>query len=214
MASVWKKGKKEQTKASGLDAVSVPEWDKAYHGGTMATEERPVVEKSHRRTVKQGGKEWITASRLSAQRLAWVSDLLVLLLIALIVVGCVFGYRALKQNAVEPDIKTVWIKYEVVLYEVPQETDLLQWLQQPFGLVSLTEDRALDRALGTVEAAEWDEVVPRMVRVTVNTAAKYEEGKGYRVDDLRLMAGVTPTEARFQIGDVVSTGMIAALAAN
>jgi hypothetical protein len=80
-------------------------------------------------------------------------------------------------------------------------------------LISQTEKGAPDRSLGTVLEAQWDEVVPRMARVTVRAKATYEEGKGYRVEDLRLMAGVTPTDARFQIAQVASTGMIAALKA-
>ena len=207
MASVWKKGKKKQTKASGLDMASPTRWNKPYHGGTMATEEKPTVEKANRSSVKQDNREWMSVTQASSRRLAWLSDLVVLILIALLVVGCVFGYRALKQNAIEPDIKTVRVEYQVVLYEVPQDTDLTKWSQQEMALIAETKENVL----GTVSEAVWDEVVPRMARVTVRVDAQYEEGKGYRVDGLRLMAGVTPTEAHFQVGDVASTGMITAL---
>ena len=207
MASVWKKGNKKQTKSSSLDMTSTSAWDKTYSDGIAPTEGKPTIEKVRRNSIKQDNKEWITVSRSSSKRLAWVSDIIVLVLLALLVVGCVFGYRTLKKNAIEPDIKTVWVEYQVVLYEVPQDTDLTGWTRHTMKLVS----DAKEHSLGTVQRAEWDEVVPRMARVTVRVETQYEAGKGYRVEDLRLMAGVTPTDAKFHVIDVASTGMITAL---
>ena len=182
-------------KASSLDAPVAPAAKPAKAGKARAkAEEQDFLP---------------TSGDANSRKLRWWADLSVVILTVLLLVSAIFGYRFLKNKTLEPNAKKTVVEYQILLYDVPADAEPESWNEQSVRLSTQAEGSTL----GAVTSARWDERAPRAVQVTVRVNAQYKENNGYWVDSLRLMAGVTPTDAKFELGDVSAKGMIIALRA-
>ena len=188
--------KRGSVKASSLDVAAAPAV-------------KPKKSRKARRQ-KQEEQDFMPASGdVNSRKLRLWADLSVVILAVLLLVCGIFGYRFLKNKTLEKGVEESVVKYQVLLYDVPADSDPNKWIEQTVRLSTQAEDASL----GTVVEAQWDESIPHAAQVTVRAAAQHREGNGYWVNSLRLMAGVTPADAKFELGDVSASGMIVALQA-
>ena len=182
-------------KASSLDAPV----SSADHG-----------RKSGKARAKAEEQDFLPASgETNSRKLKWWADLTMVILVVLLLVSGTFGYRFLKNKTIAPTVTEVVVEYRVLLYDVSADAEPDDWCDRTVRLSTQAEDASL----GTVVEAYWDEKVPCAVQVTVRATAQHREGYGYCVDSLHLLAGVTSTEAEFELDEVSAKGMIVALRA-
>jgi hypothetical protein len=201
MATVWKNGKREheQDKASSLDATV----SASVQGAKGSKRDKKPAKR------QDDADLWPISRADAEQRIKRRNDLITVGVIAVLAALLFFGYRGFKQWA-QPDTESVWVEYSVVLYDVPFDVDADALVDQTLRLSNQKEGGTL----GTVQTARW-ESIPNALCVTVRAQASYTRGGGYTVDGLRIMAGVTPTHATFELGDMLSSqGVIVSLAAD
>ena len=201
MAAVWKNGRSGQAKASSLDTVPAPVRDAG---------DRKEDARRTKRKERQEDQDFMPAVQAAGiRRNRWVVDLVVAVVLVALIVAAVLLYRGFKDRS-QTQSQDVWVEYGVVLYDVPDGTDLDALVTQTVRL----SDQRTGESLGTVLAAVREEHIPHAVQVTVRAPAVYEQGNGYRVGDLRILAGVMPTAARFELGESLSAkGVIVSLTA-
>ena len=191
MASVHTR-KRGRGKASSLDVVEKPE-----------VRPQPEMEK----TAANVERDFMPVAKASnSKRLKWWADLTVILLVILVAVAGVFGYRFLRKSAKDAAAaKTVTIGYTVCLQEVPSGTDPEALVGKSMNLLSQSDTWNL----GTIKQAKWDDDTCSVL-VSIQVEAQYRAGEGYRVHGQRLLAGST-FQGSCVVGDVSATGTIVSM---
>ncbi len=134
-----------------------------------------------------------TLVRSGPQKFAWIVDLVLLLLLAVLIVGGIFGYRALKE-VYDPVWDSKTVEFCIKVSNVPRNTVYdVDGENRLTGKQMWVSDRVDGDCLGTVRAAFLEAPKPgettSTLYLTVETTAKYRTGEGYYVNDTQLLAG-------------------------
>lgn len=139
-----------------------------------------------------------------------VVDIILLVVLAGLIVGAVFGYRAIREVYVP-----TWEK-RVVVFRVQMsglDPNMVPYSQGQIAFTNKSmwsSDRSDADCLGTVTKVDSENVEVdgrRLLNLTltVEASADYLESKGYRMGETMLLAG---TEGTYRVEGLVADGMI------
>lgn len=160
----------------------------------------------------RGNRDTVSVGALRRRRRGWVSvvvDIILLVVIAGLIVGAWFGYRAVREvYAPTWEQKTVVFRVRIENVDV----GMLDTNDQFIGKPIWSSDRSNADQLGTVtasnkEAGTGDSQIQTIQTfiLTVEANAYYLEGKGYRMGETMLLAG---SEGTYRVEGLVAKGMI------
>lgn len=180
--------------------------------------ENPGAGSGRSAATPQGGRESRDPLRRRDKRLwrAILVDVILLLVIAGVLVGAWFGYRAIR-DVYAPTWETRAVVFTVRMENI--NPDMVKYHQD--GRISFTDnpiwssDRTNADRLGTVTRVtselvshvdeNGEEQNTLTLTLTVEATADYREGKGYRMGETLLLAGL---EGDFRVEGMVAPGMI------
>ncbi len=159
--------------------------------------------KSGKAMLEKRGKHWWSALLV---------DLILLVLLVGLVVGGVFGYRALR-DLYAPRWETREVVFRIVIEDV--DPDMLKYGQggRPAMINNpiWSSDKTDADQLGIVTDAVLvtvDGINTFALHLTVEAEAYYREGKGYRMGETMLLAG---TEGFFRMESMTAQGTIVSM---
>lgn len=168
-------------------------------------------ERSGGRSSRSGEQSLLKHRR----RFAWVVDLVVLLLIAAVAVGLVFLYRFLKNTyaPVWEERPVTWtaeltgVNAELISYD--RNGDMVFLGKEVYAsnaedadALGIVSDARIVHADGEEQAGEVT------LYLTVDATARYRAGKGYWMNDTRLLCG---QEYSFRLAGLEAAGMVISL---
>lgn len=179
-----------------------------------------VPETSRRRAGRRGaGRDGLTTRRRTGSARPMILDAVLILVLAAVITGAVFGYRALRSYF-SPAWQTKDVYFVVCIQNV--DPDMLTYADNAadregdaltlIGKSIWSSDRTDADRLGTVVSADirsqtGDSPLVTLY-LTVFARASYRPGEGYRMGDTRLLAG---DSGLFRLEGLVSLGEILTL---
>lgn len=149
---------------------------------------------------KKTARGEMTAERRPGYWRTVVADLVLLLLLAALCVGVIFGYRALK-DIYDPEGEPCRMEFLIRVTDVDEQTvNTFLYDEDGNNLFENSEIYHTDRVDGDclgivkdvkVEPGSDPDKATFTLYLTVTSDAEYREGEGYFVEDTQLLAGVT-----------------------
>lgn len=179
-----------------------------FHSGNASDDRKQSGFSKHAQAARAGeslaadagnggkrGPKALTERRGKRLGRALLVDLIILVVLALLILGGVFGYRALREYYA-PTWETRAVTFTVVMENIP--LDMVKYGQDGRPTMENSPIWSSDRTdadqLGTVKEVRTvlvsaDGANTLTLYLTVEATAYYREGKGYRMGETMLLAG-------------------------